>query len=103
MRKISQKRVDEYGRIELPEEVMREVGIGPRDLVFITSSDSGEIFIEKWKGQAVLDEQNEEERAVSEDRLVSEQQCAASLEAVIAEEEEKYERQETEPPVKECP
>jgi AbrB family looped-hinge helix DNA binding protein len=59
MRKNSQTEVDEYGRVWIPEEIRKEVGIHPSDFVFIEVLENGEVAIQKCPAPAAPEDMSE--------------------------------------------
>ncbi|MFT9849605.1 AbrB/MazE/SpoVT family DNA-binding domain-containing protein [Aneurinibacillus sp. REN35] len=49
MRKNSQIKVDEDGSVVLPKEMMKEIGIGPRDLVEFDLVEDGIVSIRLYR------------------------------------------------------
>ncbi|ERI08464.1 SpoVT/AbrB-like protein [Aneurinibacillus aneurinilyticus] len=77
MRKISHARLDEEGRVLLPNEMLEEVGIRLNDFVLIKKMDNGQLCIQKYQGSEEI-----------------EGQCVMELAPAVAEEDELYGRKE---------
>lgn len=75
MRKKSHVRLDDEGRVLLPDEILEEVGIQLNDFVLIEVLEDGQLSIRKCQGSEEI-----------------EGQCVMELAPVVAEEDERYGR-----------
>lgn len=75
MGKKSHVHLDDEGRVWLPDEILKEVGIQLNDFVRIEVLGDGQLSIRKCKGSEEIDGQ-----------------CVMELAPVVAEEDERYGR-----------